>query len=209
MSNASRKCPYCEKFNRIDSGGVLFDISKNRLFCNDEEWREYSIKGSLKTQERKANKFIADKKAGKKPAKKKRTKIELMHDKKFWHDKVAKECHSYIKERDVDMACISCQQTNAYQWDAGHFKTRAGFPQLKYNTFNIFKQCRRCNSRSGNINGGKGFGRGYVWGLMNRCGTARIEYLERDHKAKHYSAHDLKRLFGWFKYRREQLRKKL
>lgn len=135
-----------------------------------------------------------------------RSKIELMKDRKFWMDKVEKECHLYIVERDAHLPCISCQSHEGYQFDAGHFKTRAGFPELRFNTFNIAKQCRRCNSRSGNLNGGKGFGRGYVWGLMDRHGIQRVEYLEAKHKAKHYKVSDLVRLFNWFRYRRNQIK---
>ena len=129
-----------------------------------------------------------------------------MQDRKFWINKVEKECHLYILERDKHMPCISCQSSDGYQWDAGHFKTRAGFPQLRFNTFNIAKQCRRCNSRSGNINGGKGFGKGYISGLIERHGLGRIEYLEREHDAKHYKVYELERLFKWFRYRRNQIK---
>ena len=204
-----RKCPYCGKSNRMDSETAYFDEVKNRLFCTELEREHHAARGSLQAQERRANKFIADKRSGKRPPKKKRTQAELMKDESFWHAKVANECHSYVKERDVDEACISCQQLTAYQWDAGHFKSQAGFPAMKYNTFNIYKQCRRCNARAGNINGGKVFRKGYVSGLISRHGTARLLYLEAEHKLKRYSTAELKRLFEFFKYRRKQLRGKL
>jgi len=206
VNQKSRKrCSWCR--TKLDHDCEDTRYGPVYVYCSYQCQGDHAI--AIRDKQIAKRKEREDKGLPPKRVQKKRTKIELMQDRKFWADKVEKECHSYIVERDAKLPCISCQSSQGYQFDAGHFKTRAGFPELRYNTFNISKQCRRCNSRSGNINGGKGFGRGYVWGLMDRHGIERIHYLERNHPAKHYSTYELERLFKWFRYRRNQIKQRV
>ena len=48
--------------------------------------------------------------------------------------------------------CISCGTKTAFAWHAGHYRTTAAAPQLRFNPDNIWLQCSACNvHKSGNI----------------------------------------------------------
>jgi len=80
----------------------------------------------------------------------------------------------YIRLRDKGLPCISCGTTSSdVQYAAGHFKTVAARPELKFHPDNCHLQCNRnCNmGRSGNVGE-------YRINLIERIGVERVEWLE-------------------------------
>jgi len=65
-----------------------------------------------------------------------------------------RECNRYVLQRDWALGCISCHMGPSYggQFHAGHYRTTAAAPQLRFNTEQIRKQCAQCNTmKSGNV----------------------------------------------------------
>ena len=96
-----------------------------------------------------------------------------------------KAFNRYIRLRDSNLPCISCGTTNHVIYCAGHFRTRGAVPALRFDEFNVNKQCnKRCNLElSGNI-------AGYRDGLIAKYGQDKLEWLEGHHEPKKYTADD-------------------
>ena len=53
--------------------------------------------------------------------------------------------NKYIRLRDKDKPCISCLKPLLNKFDAGHYKSAGGNPELRFNEDNIHGQCVYCN----------------------------------------------------------------
>jgi hypothetical protein len=68
---------------------------------------------------------------------------------------------------------------------AGHYRTTAAQPALRFHEDNCHVQCFQCNHpKSGNISE-------YRVNLITRIGEERVEYLERDHGTPNWSIDDI------------------
>ena len=92
-----------------------------------------------------------------------------------------------IRLRDSELPCISCQRHHSGQYHAGHYKTTASRPDLRFNENNVHKQCSACNNHlSGNVNE-------YRVHLINKIGLEAVEVLECEPKErKKYNCDELK-----------------
>lgn len=79
----------------------------------------------------------------------------------------------WIRERDKDFPCISCNRTQTMQWDAGHYFSAERFSGLIFEEDNVHKQCSECNGSK--MHGNLEF---YKLGLVKRYGTDFVEQLE-------------------------------
>jgi len=95
----------------------------------------------------------------------------------------------YIRARDHEKACISCDRRDAAKWDAGHYKSVGAYTELRFNLLNCHKQCARpCNADlSGNIIE-------YRKRLIEKIGTENLEWLEGPHQAKRYTIEEAKEI---------------
>ena len=85
------------------------------------------------------------------------------------------EFNKYIRARDADLPCISCGRHHTGQYHAGHYRTTAAQPGLRFNEIGCHKQCQPCNThKSGNISE-------YRIGLTKKIGIELVEWLEIDH----------------------------
>jgi len=83
-----------------------------------------------------------------------------------------KWCNKYIRLRDDAKPCISCGRHHKGQYHAGHYMSKGGHPQLRFDENNIHKQCSTCNNhRSGNLVR-------YRVRLIKKIGLDMVEYLE-------------------------------
>lgn len=107
--------------------------------------------------------------------------------------------NAVIRERDKDLPCISCGTTADVQYAAGHYRTTASCPELRFDPLNVHKQCNRnCNmGKSGNIGA-------YRIGLIAKIGIEAVEWLEGKHEPKRYTIEDIKALKAQY---RAELRK--
>lgn len=95
----------------------------------------------------------------------------------------------YVRARDVKDPCISCRRFHTGRYDAGHFLPVGSHPELRFNLWNINKQCHwNCNINRG---GNQVL---YRVALVKKIGIVKVEWLEGPHKAKKYVIDDLIRI---------------
>lgn len=81
--------------------------------------------------------------------------------------------------------CISCGTHTAFAWHAGHYRTTAAAPQLRFTDENIWLQCHACNvHKSGNIEA-------YRVTLTELIGEGRVTALECNNKTHRYTREEL------------------
>lgn len=109
--------------------------------------------------------------------------------------------NQYIRLRDCNYPCISCQTTNKIQYHAGHFQAIGGHPNLRFNEFNVNKQCQRCNTElHGNL-------LMYRMGLILKYGLDKVQELESNQSvAVHYSIPEIIELKSMYKQKINQLK---
>ena len=125
-------------------------------------------------------------------AKKKRLKD---NDKTLRTKKAQAAFNAFIRARDNDLPCISCDKFrvetavgSGSNWHAGHYKTTGARAELRFTELNCHRQCAHCNNfLSGNIEN-------YRINLIKKIGLDKVEWLEGPHKAKKYTCTGLKEI---------------
>lgn len=95
-----------------------------------------------------------EKKEAKEWSEEKKVRKEKLKTHKDWLQDLQKVFNAYIRERDRMEPCISCGTVSrSIKYDAGHFFTVGGFPNVRFDEDNCHKQCsNNCNfKKSGNI----------------------------------------------------------
>ena len=137
-------------------------------------------------------------KAHKQETKERRERIKTKTD---YAQEAQKAVNAYVRLRDENKPCISCQRYHSGQYHAGHYRTVKAAPQHRFNVLQIRKQCAPCNTRlSGNITE-------YRINLCKIIGADRVERIENDNKTVRYSVDYLKRLRAVFTKRLKHLRR--
>lgn len=91
----------------------------------------------------------------------------------------------YIRQRDLRLPCISCGRHHNGQWHAGHFRTTAAAPQLRFDERNCHKQCAPCNNhKSGDVTN-------YRLALIDRLGEREVVSLENNNESKKWTKEEL------------------
>lgn len=89
------------------------------------------------------------------------------------HHRLTKDAvHAYIRARDADQPCISCDTLNPSAWHAGHYMSVGSESALRYDPANIHRQCLACNVYKGSN------AIQYRIRLVQRIGLAEVERLE-------------------------------
>jgi hypothetical protein len=96
--------------------------------------------------------------------------------------------NKWIRERDKEDGCISCGGWAEY-WDAGHYVPQKGGSFLRFNEWNVNKECKKCN-------GFDGFHLvGYRKRLIEKIGLENVEWLEANRsKVYKWSREELKEI---------------
>lgn len=102
--------------------------------------------------------------------------------------------NAWIRQRDAGQPCISCGTTADVQYCAGHYRTTAACPELRFEPLNVHLQCNRnCNmGRSGNL-------LGYRPRLIEKIGADAVEWLEGPHEPKKYTVEELKTMTAHYR----------
>lgn len=120
-----------------------------------------------------------------------KAKLEKFKTRSEWAADAQKSFNSWIRARDIaaGYGCISCGTKADVQYAAGHFRTVAAAPQLRYSEDNVHLQCNmNCNSaKAGNL-------LAYRTELVRRIGLDRVEALECDQTVKKYSIQELQEI---------------
>jgi hypothetical protein len=109
-----------------------------------------------------------------------------------------KSFQKWIRLRDNDKPCISCNSSTADTYDGGHFYKAEVYSGLIFNENNCHKQCRKCNRfMNGNeLNFRKGlvarYGIDYVTNLDNICDINRVKKYTKEELIAKKLQYDIK-----------------
>lgn len=109
--------------------------------------------------------------------------------------------NAWVRLRDAALPCVSCGRHHEGQYHAGHYRTVAGSPELRFEPLNIHKQCAPCNNhKSGDIVN-------YRIELVKRIGAELVEWLEGKHEPKRYTVEDLKAITAEYRAKTRELKR--
>jgi DNA-binding protein H-NS len=124
---------------------------------------------------------------------------EALKTRQDWIREAQRWVNKYIRLRDKAEPCISCGRHHQGQYHAGHYRTTAAAPQLRFNEDNIAKQCQPCNvHHSGNL-------LEYRKRLIQKIGVERVEALENDSTIKRWTIEELQEIKKIYKQKCKEL----
>ncbi len=134
----------------------------------------------------KKDRVRTDAKQAKAERKQRRAEKLRLKSKGDWLKEAQAEFNKWIRWRDRDLPCISCQRFHKGQWHASHYRSRGACPELRFEPLNCHKSCSACNEHlSGNIVE-------YRLNLIDKIGQDKVDWLERkDHPPKKYTIDEI------------------
>lgn len=116
-------------------------------------------------------------------------------DRSAWAKKAQTAFNSFIRDRDKDLPCVSCNRHHQGQYHAGHYRSVGAAKQLRFTEANCHKQCAPCNNhKSGNITE-------YRINLIKKIGINKVEQLENNNEVKRYSIEEYREIEAKYKLR--------
>ena len=97
----------------------------------------------------------------------------------------------WIRLRDVNYGCISCNSLNVKLWHGGHYFKAEIYRGLIFNEINVNKQCEKCNTYGG------GNEAGYRLGLIKKYGEEKVKELENisdENRTYKYTREEIKEI---------------
>lgn len=127
----------------------------------------------------------------------KQTKVRMKNELKTtsdWMKEAQKVFNQYIRLRDKNKPCVSCEQKLGSKYDAGHYFSSGGHKAITFDEDNVHGQCVACNQyKHGNL-------LNYQIGIEKRIGADRLLQLhEKAHQVRKYSADELQELIKKYK----------
>lgn len=117
-----------------------------------------------------------------------RERLVKLKTRSKWLSEAQAAFNKFIRLRDAQKNCISCEGKLGEKYDAGHYKSRGAHPELRFEELNTHAQCVRCNQHlSGNLIN-------YRKGLLIRIGEKKLEWLEGNHEQKKLTIEDIKNI---------------
>lgn len=143
--------------------------------------------------------FMKSKKANDWQKEKKVLKEKLM-TKSDYLNICQKVFNTYIRTRDKENNCISCNKKLVGKYDAGHFFSVGAYPNLRFNENNVFGQCVHCNrDKHGNV-------KEYDLRLQNILSTEDYNQLLNDrNKPALLGIEDVKELIAIYRVKTKEL----
>lgn len=172
MANSKSRCLHCREYHPADSVLRLPAGS----FCSLQHAVDY---GRAKAQKAREKAQIKAQKAQKAKVK----EGDIRHQHKLTQSIVNRLCLLL----DSGKPCISCGRPDqgGRLRNAGHFKSRGANSALRYDLLNLHGQCTYCNLyNSGAIEG-------YRQGLLERYGSAILDYLDTAPRVRAWTAQEL------------------
>lgn len=176
-----RKCKHCKEWFEPERQG--------QDCCTIEHALEYAKVKTKKHQEQTKKAF-------------------RQKDKSKLREKAQMVFNAYIRERDKDKPCISCDydwkaNANLRQAHASHYMAVGKSEKLRFNEYNVHKSCSICNSHlSGNLNE-------YRPRLIKKIGLEKVEELERVAKEStpcKYTEEDYKKIVSIYTQKIKELK---
>lgn len=79
-----------------------------------------------------------------------RSRKKALRTRTTWYGLLQEEVNTYVRLRDWNKPCCTCGDHNpSHKFDAGHYLTVGGHPDLRFELTNIHKQCVNCNQYNG------------------------------------------------------------
>ena len=182
----SRRCKHCKEVE-LRPASKCHDIIEKKGYCSAECLVEHDREKRRKAAERKIKQ--ADAKA--------RERVKTRSE---WQKEAQQAFNAYIRERDKDLPCISCGRHHQGQYHAGHYRTTAAAPQLRFDERQVWKQCAPCNNHlSGNIPN-------YRPALIDKIGLAEVEAIEADCRIHRWTIDELKQIKAEYKAKLKALK---
>lgn len=119
----------------------------------------------------------------------------------YWIKQAQQAVNAYVRERDHDLPCVSCGTYMSAQWDAGHYRTTASAPQLRFDPRQIHKQCIVCNQhKSGNLVP-------YRIELIRRIGQEAVDDIESNHDRHRWTIEECKAIKSEYQQKMKDLQR--
>ena len=180
-----QRCPHCKK--KMDAGLRIHPA------CIDD----YAQAQAAKSARAHAKRALMAAKVDKALT---RAKQESLKSKAQWAKDAQQAFNAFIRERDADQPCISCGRWHNGQYHAGHYLSVGARPELRFELFNVHKQCAPCNTHlSGNAVL-------YRRALVEKLGLELVEWLEGPHEPRRDTVDDLKAIKAHYTTLTKQLR---
>ena len=117
-----------------------------------------------------------------------------------WLSEAQAAFNKFIRERDKDEPCISCQRFHNGQYHAGHYRSIGACPELRFEEMNVHKQCAPCNNHlSGNAID-------YRINLVKKIGVENVEWLEGNHELQKLTIDEIKEIKTKYKNKLKELK---
>lgn len=190
----SRKCKVCgERFKP----NTLYE-----WWCNDEHKADYAVDLANKSRQKRIQQ---QERQRKETTQQERRNLKIrklaVQPRSYFIKQAQQAVNTYIRERDKNLPCVSCGTLSAAQWDAGHYRTTAAAPQLRFDPRQIWKQCSVCNQhKSGNLVP-------YRAELILRIGIAEVESIEGNHDRHRWTIEECKSIKAEYQQKLKDLRK--
>ena len=127
-----------------------------------------------------------------------KAKESVKTDKKFMaiRDLAKKVFQKYIRIRDKDLPCISCETTYSEEWHGGHLFKAELYSGVLLNELNVNKQCKKCNyfSDGNEVNYVKGFIKKYGYDKF-----VELSELATKTKNKKWTREELEEKINYYK----------
>ena len=172
MANSKSRCLHCREYHPADSVLRLPAGS----FCSLQHAVDY---GRAKAQKAKEKAQVKAHKAQKAKVK----EGDIRHQHKLTQSTVNRLCLLL----DSGKPCVSCGRPDqgGRLRNAGHFKSRGANSALRYDLLNVHGQCTYCNLYN------SGAVEGYRQGLLERYGSAILDYLDTAPRVRAWTAQEL------------------
>ncbi|MBD2797710.1 recombination protein NinG [Xenorhabdus sp. 18] len=189
-----RKCKICHEWFHPQYDNVWW--------CSPEHGAELAIRKRSRDREKAEQKLQQERRRKEAEARDKLKARKLaVRPRKYWIQQAQQAVNAYIRERDRDLPCVSCGTFVSAQWDAGHYRTTAAAPQLRFDEHNIHKQCVVCNQyKSGNLVP-------YRVELIRRIGLEQVEAIESNHDRHRWTIEECKAIKAEYQQKLKELRK--
>ncbi|HHT7404059.1 TPA: recombination protein NinG [Raoultella ornithinolytica] len=177
---ARRKCAHCrEWFHPAREGQVVCSFE-----CASAIGKKQTAKAREAAKARAAKRQRESEKEGRQRRAARRSELKPI---RYWVQMTQRVFNDWRREMLLadGHACISCGTKTAFAWHAGHYRTTAAAPQLRFNPDNVWLQCSACNvHKSGNIEA-------YRTALVDLIGEERVLALESNNETHRYTREEL------------------
>lgn len=124
-----------------------------------------------------------------------RERLKQLKTRSEWLRDAQTVFNKFIRLRDAEKNCISCERKLGAKFDAGHYKSVGAHPELRFSEVNTNGQCVFCNQHlSGNLIN-------YRAGLIKRIGLAEVERLEGPQEPLKLTIPEIQELIKAYKQR--------